>query len=247
MPDFLIYLREYAVGELRRDISRNLDHYFDSYDWSGHFKGEQYYRRSKIEVNLDALQNVLSPDDETNYDAENSLTVYQALPISPDTANDERVWTYLTHFTLESYVKARWLSMETAEAVKAHYFAPTNRALIRDNGVSRLWWMGYLASKVAEKASLNAADVLGAWMFRSDVRASLLERPSSATSLDILAAITKLLVESFGDDQKLFERSVFRRFMRQINSRGGFILLDALEPSELADMFSQVAESAKMG
>ena len=64
------------------------------------------------------------------------------------------MWVYLCHCDCPQYVTARWLGRrpdkdeDAVREVRNHFFAVGNRALIRDNAVSRLWWLGKIAHDI---------------------------------------------------------------------------------------------------
>ena len=114
-------------------------------------------------------------------DAQNALIVYDALKyLTPHQASIERLWAYLCHFDCRQYVAARWLNRrpdnekDAVREVRNHFFASGNRALIRDNGVSRLWWLGKIAHDVAPDGPREFLTLL---LHRQDVRSALIERP----------------------------------------------------------------------
>ena len=242
----LTFLRSSALEQLRIAVDQDVSRYDCAGDFADLFGGERYSRRAPIEIGGDWSTLLQLPEGGDNKDAQNSLAVYRRLAmLTPENAGDERIWAYLCHFDLQTYVKHRWLvpNRATAKSIQAHYFAPTARSLIRDNGVSRLWWMGYVASKVASLVSREPEYVLEVLLHRSDVRANLLERPTSATNLNILAAVLVLLIESYEGDQKSFERRAFRHLMRSINAMGGVLVLDVLPVEELMDHLVSLVEA----
>ncbi len=163
-------------------------------------------------------------------DIANAMLVFQTLQhLTPQQAADERVWLYLTHCKLWNYARARWPLPADAEdlkrQVRLHYHVPnTNRSLVRDNAISRLWWMGY----VANRSNLGLENTLQILLYRSDVRANLLERPSLAASEEIFNGVMQLLSESYDDDRRMFARGEFRERMKTLNRIGGKRMLNAL-------------------
>ena len=102
---------------------------------------------------------------------------------------------------------------------------------------SRLWWMGHLCSRVKGLSLQETLDVL---LYRSDVRANIVERPTTAQSVPVFSALMTKLAKSHKGKQKLFERRTFRLLMVYLNGLGGYRLLDALEPSAIEEMIDQV-------
>ena len=56
------------------------------------------------------------------------------------------------------------------QRVLNHFFAVGNRALVRDNGISRLWWLGKIANDVDNEDPLRFLTIL---LHRQDVRSAL--------------------------------------------------------------------------
>lgn len=123
--------------------------------------------------------------------------------------------------------------------MKNHFFAVGNRALIRDNGISRLWWLGKIATDVAPETPGEFLKIL---LHRQDVRSALIERPSVSMNRRVLRVIYKEMLRHWTNGGQLFEREPFRGWMRALNRRGGVILLDALPGEALADLVREEAE-----
>ncbi len=172
------------------------------------------------------------PDDgeDAKGDIANAKLVFQSLQhLTPQQAADERVWLYLTHCPLWAYSRARWPIPTDAQGrrkiVRLHYTpVNNNRSWFRDNAVSRLWWMGY----VANRSNLGLEDTLQILLFKSDVRANLLDRPGLGTSEEIFNGVIQMLLESYDGDRGLFERNAFRKCMKGLNRIGGRRMLNAL-------------------
>jgi hypothetical protein len=65
------------------------------------------------------------------------------------------------------------------------------------------------------------------------VRANIIERPTSSQCAELFGAIVRKLSISMDGEQALFDRAIFRRFMQEINSIGGFRLLDYMASQKL--------------
>ena len=122
--------------------------------------------------------------------------------------------------------------------VKSHWFATSVRGRLRDNAISRLWWMAELANsadKTDYKTKLNQI------LFNSDYRANLLERTTTASSAKLLACITEI---SHEDSDIKFERSNFRNFMRTVDLVGKRTSLPSLSPGELKKILKPLYDDA---
>ena len=159
---------------------------------------------------------------------------------------------YLTHFVCADYVAHRWLAKRPADHDRAlqrarnHFFAHDARGLIRDCGVSRLWWLGRIATATHPDDPLLFLQIV---LHRQDVRSALIERPSVSQNPGALREIFRIMRRHWeSGDQKakalLFQREVFRAWMRGLNRRGGVVALDALPPKELRQILDGEAEQA---
>ena len=125
--------------------------------------------------------------------------------------------------------------------VRNHFFAVGNRALIRDNGLSRLWWLGKIAHHIDPEDPNRFLTIL---LHRQDVRSALIERPSVSMNQRVLKGIYQVMQESWDDGGGLFRREVFRSWMIALNRRGGVVLLDSLPPDKLVRLVREEAQGA---
>ena len=246
----MTHLRYYttdALENLRRTVADRLDWYYAPLrellltSLGG-------FRESKVEA--PAFADRLSIDDKrpSDTDAENALIVYNSLSdLTPHQASIERMWVYLCHSDCRQYVAARWLNRQpdneeaAVREVWNHFFAGGNRALIRDNGVSRLWWLGKIAHDVAPDDPRGFLTVL---LHRQDVRSALIERPSVSMNRELLRGIYAVMREHWVTGGALFERDAFRSWMVALNRRGGVVLLDALPNEVLGQLLREEADRA---
>jgi hypothetical protein len=227
------FLKHSAIDDLRANIKENLPLYRDG-DFEYLAVDSSFWFEAKWQFDESQLTALKMPVGEEKFEVYNSITAYNALSnMNPYDARDERFWVYLTHTILLDYSRNRWpIPKDDDEAVafiKAHFFAKEKRQVERDNAISRLWWMAYLCSRVP---SLEIEEALEAFLFRADVRASIIERPSTSQSISLFSALLKKLSESYKGGQKLFVRETFRDMMIEINSIGGSKLLDYLNIDE---------------
>ena len=195
-----------------------------------------------IEYSPEEFKELIPPKSAELYDIENTLIIGRALGnLTPYEARDERLWAYITHTVGLEYARKRWQIPENdndaVNYILSHIFATSKRHVERDNAISRLWWLFHLCNR-ADDIPLELA--LKVFLYRSDVRANIVERPSTSQSLPLFGAILTKLIESFEGEQTLFERQTFRSFIKEINTLGGFILLDCLSRSKVSEMLDEV-------
>jgi hypothetical protein len=154
--------------------------------------------------------------------------------LTPYLARDPRLWVYLTHTLLLTYSRNRWPIPDEKDRaiihVRDHFFVTGARGFERDNAASRLWWMAYVCRRVS---ALSLEDALTCLLYQSDVRANIIERPTSTQNLLVFSYLMEKLFESFKTDKKLFEREIFREIMKNINLQGGIKLLGALDKENI--------------
>jgi hypothetical protein len=241
-------VRERTVAELQSNIMNNLGRYragnFDHLliDPSLSFEGEIEF----IESEVSALK---APKEKDKFEAHNCSVMLRALPkLTPYQAADERVWVMLSHTSLLSHARERWpIPKNDADAIhyiSTHFFARNARQLERNNVGSRLWWMGHLCSRVKGIPLNTSLEVL---LYKSDVRANIVERPTTAQGVPLFAGLIRRLEKSYKGPKKLFERRVFRKLMAKLNGIGGYKLLDALDAKAIEHLIDRtILEDLKL-
>lgn len=244
----LCYYTVNAVEEIRRNVPKYLDWYYLREGEKPPLAPVDGVRQSRLEI--PDLSTKIIMDDQNSYltDVENALIVYKSLKsLTSHQASVERMWVYLCHCVCPDYVRYRWLDQNkkpdnsAAKKVLNHFFAKDARSLIRDNGLSRLWWLGKISHDVYPK---NPHEFLSILLYRQDVRSALIERPSISMNRDVLHRIFLVLKEDWLQDKILFDRKVFRSWMISLNRRGGVVLLDSLSTKELDHLLRKEAENA---
>ncbi len=97
--------------------------------------------------------------------------------------------------------------------------------------------MAHLCHRVP---NIDQDEALQALLLRTDVRANIVERPTVAQSVNVFSVILRRLILSQAGAKALFERARFRRLMMEVNSVGGFKLLDCLPQPELEAIFDDI-------
>lgn len=229
--------------ELLGDVAANLDRYR-----SGNFDFLKMEADCYIETQQDIDEAKLSAMDCTKDDdreVDNCIAIYEAMGgLSHYLARDERLWCYLVHTDLLEYARKRWpIPGDDEKAVKhirSHFFVTGGaRGFERDNAASRLWWMTSLCSRVS---GLTLREALTALLYQYDVRANIVERPTTSQSAQTFSAILKRLSLSYAGDKQLFERERFRKIMRELNLKGGTKLLGALDEAEVDRILGECIE-----
>ena len=226
-------LRSISLKTLIDDVPDNLDLYRN-----GTFDYLNLDSTNYFEIDYEADEIKLSSIDcseDNHYEVGNCISIFEAMDqLSHYLARDERLWVYLTHTALLNYTRKRWPIPEDDEKavkhIRNHFFVIGARGFERDNAASRLWWMASLCDRAT---GLSLKKSLTCLLHQYDVRANIIERPTTSQSIYLFSAILKKLNESFDGDKKLFEREIFCKFMKNLNLKGGIKLLAALSENEI--------------
>ena len=236
-----------AVEYLRSAVEENLDWYYDPTERPPHTPlGE--FRETTIDAPELSERLKMEGNQPQLTDVGNALIVFSALSsLTPHQATFEGIWVYICHCDCPQYVSWRWPGKRPPDAeadaknIRNHFFAKGNRALIRDNGISRLWWLGKIANDAAPDEPRKFLEIL---LHLQDVRSALIERPSISMNRDVLRGIYEVMREHWDNGGELFKRGVFRAWMKELNLQGGVILLDALPKEALMSLLRKEAEKA---
>lgn len=239
------FLKASKMRELASKIGENIEQYR-----SGNFdfiaNDPEYYFESETKITEEILANVSCTETDLN-EVDSCIKVYFGIgQISEYLARDERLWVYLTHTILLDYARKRWpIPSDPEKAVKhirTHFFCSGARGVERDNAASRLWWMSSLCSRCS---GIELKDSLACFLHQSDVRANIVERPTTSQNIRIFNAILRRLHISLTGDKALYGREKFRLFMKNLNLQGGVKLLAALPDPKIEEILDYcIATSA---
>jgi Family of unknown function (DUF6339) len=198
---------------------------------------------SSCQFDNEQAKNITCTEDDSN-EVACCLGLSKALVgVTAYLARDERLWTRLSHIELIQYGRVRWpIPSDDEKAIahiRKHFFGAGARGIERDNLVSRLWWMTEICSKVV---NLSLEDALTAFLYQSDVRANIVERPTTSQNPIILSAVVNKLHDSYLKDKSLYERTKFRSVMKKLNIEGGTRLLEALDAEDIKRVVDKVSE-----
>lgn len=222
------FIKAYKVEELLAKIPDNLE-YYRTGDFSYLIHDPAYFFETHLDID-EAKMTEISCDNDNLNEVRNCVLIYEALGnLTHYLARDERLWVLLTHTFLLNYTRSRWPipddDQKAIKHIKNHFFCIGARGIERDNAASRLWWLASLCSRVRE---LSFEEALTCFLHQSDVRANMVERPTTSQNIRVFSAILKRLHQSYETNKELFERERFRSLMKEINLVGGVRLLAAL-------------------
>jgi hypothetical protein len=206
--------------------------------------GTSYKRDPSVSLKLPS-----GSKQSENQDVANSVLLLKALPgLTPATATDDRLWATLSFGVFKEYALTRWPIDARGPAnrvvnIRTHFFANGVRGRMRDNAISRLWWMGQIAARVSDMSPEVTFDIL---FGNSDYRSNLLERNSTSNATSVLTAILRLSYDAY-QAGKPYQRLAFRRFMSRVDMLGGRCNLAALAPDVLYAKLRPIYDAAYNG
>ena len=172
----LEFLSREVTDKLAQEVAENLDAYR-----IGKTEGlvrARDHRVSRIEGV--APPELLNSEGECKPDAQATQLVFQWLSnLTPVQAADERLWVFLTHRVFHRYVHQRWgSSLEGStqpenRVLDRWFFRGTGVATFVRNGISRLWWFGYLTYDSKRPNPFEFTDAL---LSLQDIQVAFLER-----------------------------------------------------------------------
>lgn len=230
----LEFLSREGVDRLAHNVGKNLDLYRTG-------KTESLINTSDCLVSrVEAVgpPDLIEVSGEPKSDSVASQLIFQWLSmLSPVQAADERLWVLLTHRTFERYVHKRWgKGLERATQPEAlvtdrWFFRGTGVATFVRNGISRLWWFGYLTYDSRRANPFELTDVL---LSLQDIQVAFLER-SLGRCKPLLRAVLET-VQRHKDELRNTPKSgdVIQEWAKEIRMYGGAYLLDAVPSERLA-------------
>ena len=127
---------------------------------------------------------------------------------------------------------------DAVSLIQSHYHLDNSvRQMVRDNAISRLWWMAHICSRVESRP---LEDVLRALLFKEDVRKEIIERGTFPRSRPVFRALMKFVLLSFEGNQELHQRGKFRELCKELNRIGGVCVLDSLSESDIGKKVAKI-------
>ncbi|MFU0833938.1 MAG: LAGLIDADG-2 domain-containing protein [Oscillospiraceae bacterium] len=238
---FLGYFTEEAYDRLLTSIPDNADKYAGTDEWIKDFfkNSKEYYGTSKtVEVHkFTPYYTVGAKTDaqKSKEDLENTRRLYDAFKtLTPLQASNKYMWTYLCHTVPEyrEYIRNRWMTNARENTIKAHYFVTTTRNLLNHNGLSRLWWYGYLTYDPDSKNHYALTEILLTNQTICTDVMDTLNRMNFNRMKGVLLAI-----RDFRD--KIGNEGItdyFRECAKYLNHYAAVTNLDFLEPEEIKEL-----------
>lgn len=189
------------------------------------------------EIAIEEIGLIEGPRPELDF--ENAKIIYSAFgnKLTPEDADDARLWVYLTHFTFFNYSRTRWATEGSSSATIAdRFFYKGNGRVSRTrNSIARLWWIPYLTYNP------DGADDEEKW---KHTRASF-------SSQEVLVSLFERTLGSYSNIRKAFLDFIIEKnpqgravqyLARKINNLGGVYLLPFLTENEITAFMTKEYE-----
>ncbi len=215
-------------------------------------EGDEIWGRPlTLRADLSPLEEIAEGGPDT--DAAFAPLIRNALPdLEPSEGLNEHVWATINSFVVPQYTPIRWSSSNLAQDadaakfagfvnfVESHWLKGNLATARRANAAARLWWLGELSSRAAEKSEhLSADDMLDGMANNVNLYHQLLSRPNLLSRPRLVAAIYEMFLG--GDSDHLGVTTYANRFLSALNLRAADMSLDLMDDRELRD----VVEEAK--
>lgn len=231
------YFSNNFVHQLERSIAQNLPLYQGDSEWvTGVSTRASDIKDASLDISQ--IRSLLPPEGKSElHDSENAKIVYSDFrSINATQAMELRLWAYLCHLTYWDYMKLRW-PPENESVIKRRYFFEGNNkdALVR-NGISRLWWFGYLTYDEARDDHFELTDIL---LKNQDIQTGLLER-GYGRNRQLLHATLDYIKAHYSDLEGGDGMSKnIQRLAKSINLKGAVTLLDVIDRKTLYRLFDE--------
>lgn len=185
---------------------------------------------------------LVMPEGRDLKDIENTKIIFEAYrSLTPTQASDPRLWTYLTHVTYWKYMKKRWPFSDAKKPfnrIRDRYFLRSLKLeTLTRNGLSRLWWYGFLTYDENRKNPWELTETL---LSRADLAVGITERALGCNA-NIRIAVLEFLSEN--PDIKNSEDAT-RELIVKLNLIGGVKNLAFLEVIEIKEILSTLKSAA---
>ena len=183
----------------------------------------------------------LKADRKGKFDFENSKRNYEAFNfLTPEEADDPRLWVYLSTCHFYEYTKVRWLSSSSSPKVfeRRLLYEGAGRGVRTRNSISRLWWTAHLTvkkegDKIDWKHTKAIFDV-------QDLQVGLLER-----NLGSYPEILRSFLNFYLKNKLQMKSTVIQLMIKELNNIGGVYFLPFIEKSNINNILQTLFNKYK--
>ena len=243
--------KDSALVKLKNDISKNESKYNLANRWIDDYFKEMSFDEYLVKTNIYVEDFELIIGDQ-NFDAKNAVILHKAMKdLLPIQAREEKLWSYLTHTKYLNYMINRWPMKNDAEKGKnvsriasRYFFQGKTENKIKTgtvpyvrNGLSRLWWAGYI---VYDEELENPYEYINELFVSQDMFVGLCERDIAKNKEVVIAILKAVRKYSIKDIPKNTE--LVRNILKDINMSAGLIMFDALTNDEIQNNVDKIFE-----
>ncbi len=178
----------------------------------------------------------LKIDKKGKFDFENSKLIYNAFRfLTPDQANDSRLWVYLSNCYFYEYTKARWLSSKSTQDVflRRILYEGDGRGVRTRNSISRLWWTAYLT--LDDTMGFDDWSLTEAIFEIQDLQVGLLER-NMGSYPNVLKGFLRFYLEKKSE----MNSSIIQEMAKELNNIGGVYYLPILTEEKINSLLESL-------
>ena len=178
-------------------------------------------------------------------DLDNSKKLYKALneKMTAEDADDERLWTYLTHFTFFKYTQQRWVRESKSKSIDViedrFFYKGIGRVARTRNAVARLWWIPFLTFDKDGDTEEKKWKYTTAAFSSQEVLVSLFER-TMGSYRNVRNAFLDYITENRTQSKEI------QYLARKINNLGGVYLIPFLTEEKIKDFLKKEHDKYEM-
>lgn len=190
---------------------------------------------------------IVGQDDKKPQADLQGLQIYDALKgFTPNKASNKYIWSWISHFIYREFVIDRWPLPNRAKSKKSltshvhtHFFMDSGLSALFRMNVSRLWWMTYFAEKSsrASEGVFTKEEVVKHFSLNAEHYHICLNFAIFKNSIVLSEFVRVILRSANGANTE-----GVRELARQINIRGGAIILEAMQREKLRMMMEKLAD-----
>jgi hypothetical protein len=195
-----------------------------------------------LEGHYEVPEITLKIDKKGKYDFENAKLIYETFRfLTPEQADDGRLWVYLANCHFYEYTKERWLSSTSSQNLFSRriLYEGTGRGVRTRNSISRLWWTAYLTY---EPHNLGKEwDLTKAIFELQDLQVGLLER-----NMGSYPKVLKTFLAFYLEKKSEMKSTIVQEMVKELNNIGGVFCLSFLEEDQINEILKTLFEKYKV-
>ena len=239
-------LNKESIAKLRAAIkSVNFESNFRAQYLKGKDNG---FAKEDLEV-LDGSYKIpeikLRADKNGKYDFENAKLIYETFDfLTPEEADDPRLWVYLSNCHFYDYTKVRWLSSSSSAKLfeRRLLYEGAGRGVRTRNSISRLWWTAHLTLQEVIVDGIITKD----WSHTKaifdvqDLQVGLLERNMGSYPI-----VLRSFLNFYLKNKSKMISNVIQKMIKELNNIGGVYFLPFLDELKINEILIKLFNKYK--